>query len=682
MTRVIGVWRLVGMAVTAVVATLAAVLVIGPWGWSGGIEVRNGPTLTGPVPEPTVEPGVLYESPDGSIRIPDPTAYGEDITLRFDVTAQAQPDHSVIVTEDITQDFATRRHGIERTIPLVDHAGEHAMRWIEVSTDAGTPNQVQVSDISLLGGDGVRVRIGDPDRTITGVHRYRLTYALEDMVVDPAAVPTVATAAPLGDVLVGEVGSDTPTVVTTTTLAPGTVERVALDAYSDWAHRVYGTTVVLTGPAGPLDATCAQGSRTFRQACASTTLGPDGAVFEAAAPVSAYNDVTVQVDWPAGSFGPAVIDGPARGTWPVRLVAVALSLVGVLVTMVSAATARGRLWARTRKGVAATFGGDPTGGADLVPRSPFTDPPLEFVPPMGLRPAEMLRLQEGTEAEASRLIASTVIDLAAAGELELEAAKNDDDWVVRRREGGSGRPLRTYEGRLLSALIPADGGAVRFGDRAKAMSTARDQILAQLDDDLRHAGLLERRLRGTGAGLGARIIAALVLFAVTVGFAAFAGGFLRALPWRTAMVLAGGAVGLVVGVWGLTRVRRAGRGRTTKGLGAAYRAAGFRRFFDASEEMHARAAADAGLLRQYLGYAVAFDAVDRWVAAFDAPDLEWMGASDARWVSAWAYGSTMHRASTPPAPTSSGSSSSSGFGGGFGGGSFGGGSGGGGGGSW
>jgi uncharacterized membrane protein len=149
------------------------------------------------------------------------------------------------------------------------------------------------------------------------------------------------------------------------------------------------------------------------------------------------------------------------------------------------------------------------------------------------------------------------------------------------------------------------------------------------------------------------------------------------------MLASGTVIGLAAALYGVRRVVRAGTALTTKGLGAAYRTGGFRRFFDESEAMHARAAADAGLLRQYLGYAVAFDAVDRWVEAFDAPDLSWLGTSDVGTFTGFVYGSSMARAATPPAPVSSGSgsSSSSGFGGGFGGGG-GGGSGGGGGGSW
>lgn len=676
MAKVIGVGRLVLMAVTALVATLAAVLVIGPWGWVSGIDVSHGPTVTGPVPTPSVEPGVLYTSPDGSLRIPDPSVAGEDLTLRFDVTADVRADHSVQVTEDITLQFASYRHGIERSIPLSDDAGDHAVRSMAVSTDAGTPG-----DVSLLEGSGfagVTVRIGDPDTTITGVHRYRLVYVLENVVSDPSTAPTTV---PVADVLTASPFG------ASTVLGPtpsGPVDRVALDAFSSWQQPVYGTTYVIRGPDGAVAAQCRQGSRYSRQDCASTALAAQGATFEAEAPVAAYDDVTLQVDWPKGTFGPAVVNGPERGTWPVRLLAIGLSLVGVVVVVVTALARRRLLWSRTRQGVVATFGGAPDAGpSELVPSSPLVDPPIEFVPPMGLRPAELLRLEKGKEAHPARLIASTVIDLAASGELELVAAGEDEDWVARRRRGASGRQLRRYEDTLLVALFPEGVDEVRFGDRTKEMGESRDRILEQLDDDMKDGQLLARRLGTSSSGCMGGIRGALVVFVLTVGLAALGGLFLRMVPWQAAMLLAGAGVALVVGLYGLAQVRASGRDLTTTGLGASYRAEGFRRFFDASEEMHARAAADAGLLRQYLGYAVAFDAVDRWVGAFSSPDLTWMGAADVNLVNGWIYGSAMRRATTPPAPARTGSSSSTGgFGGGFGGGGFGGGSGGGGGGSW
>ena len=44
--------------------------------------------------------------------------------------------------------------------------------------------------------------------------------------------------------------------------------------------------------------------------------------------------------------------------------------------------------------------------------------------------------------------------------------------------------------------------------------------------------------------------------------------------------------------------------------------------------MHDRAAADQGLFRQYMGYAIVFGHVTEWIAAFDAPDTsDWFASS-------------------------------------------------------
>jgi uncharacterized membrane protein len=89
--------------------------------------------------------------------------------------------------------------------------------------------------------------------------------------------------------------------------------------------------------------------------------------------------------------------------------------------------------------------------------------------------------------------------------------------------------------------------------------------------------------------------------------------------------------------------------------------------------MHDRAAADRGLLRQYMGYAIVLGHVTQWIAAFDAPDTsDWFATSSP--LDHAFIGFTAASLWSPPA------SSSSGFGGG--GGGAGGGSGGGGGGSW
>ena len=289
MRRLLGRGRLLLLAVAALVAALVAVLVVGPWGWGAGIEVHHGPAL---------EPASARPPSSGT---------GSDSTPRFDVTATVRSDHSVEITEDIEQWFAVDRHGIERDIPLRDDAGTHAMRSLTVATDPGTPDAVELLDGGSF--DGVTVRIGAADRTITGLHRYRLTYVLENVVtvVDPGA---------LGGTMIARPG-ETGTAPTLPPAAPA--ERVALDAFTEWRQPVGSSTYTLVGPSGARDQACVQG-RVFEDGpCAAVVAAADGATFTATTPLSPSEGYTVQVDWPAGTFGAVVDHGPQRGPWSLRL---------------------------------------------------------------------------------------------------------------------------------------------------------------------------------------------------------------------------------------------------------------------------------------------------------------------------------------------------------------------------
>ncbi len=85
--------------------------------------------------------------------------------------AVLQSDEAVHVLERIDYDFGSQeRHGIYREIPgLAPDAA------IEVESQTA-PDQVEVTPETIEGEDGVRVRIGDPNTTISGRHRYRIQY--------------------------------------------------------------------------------------------------------------------------------------------------------------------------------------------------------------------------------------------------------------------------------------------------------------------------------------------------------------------------------------------------------------------------------------------------------------------------------------------------------------------------
>ncbi|HST67719.1 MAG TPA: DUF2207 domain-containing protein, partial [Mycobacteriales bacterium] len=103
---------------------------------------------------------------------------GESITS-YDVRLAVRPDGSLQVEETIAYDFGTHaRHGIEREIVTEQrYDGSHNRRYpvsdVTVSS-ADAPDQVEVSS----GGKQTSLRIGDPDRTVTGTHTYRIAYTV------------------------------------------------------------------------------------------------------------------------------------------------------------------------------------------------------------------------------------------------------------------------------------------------------------------------------------------------------------------------------------------------------------------------------------------------------------------------------------------------------------------------
>ncbi len=78
------------------------------------------------------------------------------------------------IVEVIDYDFgSSSRHGIFRDVPDLDPAAE-----IEVSSN-DAPDNLEVVPY----GSDTRLKIGDPDRTIWGRHRYRLAYPLDTITV-------------------------------------------------------------------------------------------------------------------------------------------------------------------------------------------------------------------------------------------------------------------------------------------------------------------------------------------------------------------------------------------------------------------------------------------------------------------------------------------------------------------
>jgi uncharacterized membrane protein YgcG len=410
-----------------------------------------------------------------------------------------------------------------------------------------------------------------------------------------------------------------------------------------------------------------QGDVGSERPCASLARSHNGATFTGRdlAPDEAF---TTRLEWPDTVVASNATDS-SIGTADVGYAL----LAGLAIAVVGWRYRRRwhRLLEAAQTQLWSTFGPD-VAGAQPEAYDLTRDPAIEFVPPMNLRPGEIGTL---VEAEPTKLLTATVVDLAARGALKI--TETAGSWTIERRNRDG--VLTADEQAVMAGLFDVEAGdgaadITSLEGRGSEMGALGVQLAEQLTDDLEtrglatpgtHAGGVHSRMRQwplLALGAGA-VLEGLALHVIVVTATGNRG---LALAAETVVAL------LTILAVGAFLVRRAAKGLTPTGLAAAWRVRGFDRFFTASEAMHDRAAADQGLFRQYMGYAIVFGHVSQWIAAFNAPDTsDWFATSSP--INGAFLGFTAASVWSPPPSTS-------GFGGG--GGGAGGGSGGGGGGSW
>lgn len=582
---------------------------------------------------------------------------------RFDVELVAGADGTVTVTEEIAVDFgALRRHGIFRNIPVryevpADAADElpdgaaadDLLRAIDLSaievSSPSAPDEVELTRPDPFGRrHEVTVRIGDPDRTVTGRHTYTIRYRVR------GAFNSFDTHAELYWNATG----------------------------TRWQVPIERATARVTGP-GLQRATCFRGGAGSERTCDDLSVGT--AVEAVAAGLPPRTGLTVVV-----AFEPDAIDVPPPELvrrWTLKRALVghpaAWPLAAVVAVVAFGAVAglayregRDRV---TRGGATVDRGVESAGPRPLFrPRTT----PVQYRPPDGLRPAQIGVLVDERVDPVD--ISATIVDLAVRGHLRIEETERTvlllfsrSDWRLVRT-GNPDDELRGYERRLLDGLF-ADGDQVDLSDLKGSFASDFAAVQRRIERDATRRGWFngkpsQTRSRWLVAGL----------FAVGLGTAA-----LVALIRFTTVAVA--AVPLILAALLLAALHRHMPHRTVRGSRLLDRVLGFREFVVTAETGRMEFAEAEKLFVDYLPYAVVFGAVDRWADTFAE-----LGIDPATVAGAWyvGHGGDLGRMSSGlsefsaaagtslrTAPPSSGGSSGFG-GGGFSGGGFGGG----GGGSW
>ncbi len=574
------------------------------------------------------------------------TQFGNERITSYDITIKVEDSGDLAITEVIDYDFgAAERHGIFRNIPVRLHYDDRYDRVYpltvrSITGSPGTPDQYEVDDV---GGDK-QIKIGDPDETISGPHRYTIEYVVRNG-------------------LNGFTEHD---------------ELYWNAIGSEWDVTVEHATARVLTP-GPLtDVTCFSGPVGSLLPCVRSELLDREAIF-VTDDLKPYEAFTVVVGFEKGFVPPPAPVLDERWAFD-RAFAVTPATVGAGTALLALVvggmgaflwrTGRDRRFAGSPVDIA--FGSE-TGQEQTVPllERPLT--PVEFAPPDDLRPGQVGTLVDETANTLD--VTATIVDLAVRGFLRIDEIPKEGwfgkkDWNLVELKEATG--LRSYEHSLLSAIFKGRS-EVKLSGLKNTFATDLKKVEDLLYDDAVAQGWFARRpdrTRILWTVLGVLALVASIGLTVLVAATTHAG--LVPIP----LVL--GAVLLLAGASRMPR-------RTAKGTGTLRRVQGFRRFIEESEKDRAQFAERQNLFSEYLPYAIVFGATEKWAKAFagidgQLPETGWYSGPSHFTVGS--FSDSMNGFATTTSGTISSTpagSGSSGFGGG---GSWGGGGGGGGGGSW
>ncbi|TMC52155.1 MAG: DUF2207 domain-containing protein [Chloroflexi bacterium] len=544
------------------------------------------------------------------------------------------------IVEDIRVDFGgLQKHGIFRTIPVRYSYDSTRDRYYTLTVNSvGDGSRVVPYTVSNAGNDEV-IKIGDPNRTVSGPNRYIITY-------DVAGVMNEF--------------SDHNELYWNVDGGAWPVAKKSVTARVTFPNGSFQKSACYQGPTGSHE-TCNFANGASDATYTSTRQLGSG---EQMSIVTALNKGAVAV--PAPMLEPRQRAFP-QDAFDVNLATVSVSALILLVCLALIA----RFWWQHGRDRAYLTQYYLTNDPRDAPEAPFQHEPVvvEFNPPQNLRPAQLgLILDESADTKD---VTATIVDLAVRGFLTINEVPGQKDWLLVWKPGAAASALLPYEKTLLDGLF-AGRQQVKISELKGTFQTTLRSAESEVYADAMSRKLFRFRpdyMRG------------IAVFIAILGILAGAG-----LSYALGMLFGWGLVGIAPILAGLVLLvtHRALSTRTAAGRDLMQHSLGFRLYMTTAEKYRQQFAEKAEIFTQLLPYAIVFGCVSRWAKAFEgidtSPSTGWY--SGGRPFQAAFLASNLETMDSTlggaisSTPASSGSS-------GFGGGGFsGGGGGGGGGGSW
>lgn len=535
-------------------------------------------------------------------------------------------DGRITVSERIEYVFPDQRHGIYRDIPTryVDEKGRKSVIPIVVDNVVnadGAPWQYQVQK----NADSVRIKIGDPNATISGTQVYVISYSASGAL---------------------RYFDDHDELYWNVTGTGWTVPIRRSSATIRLPENVPGDKLQLKCFTG------AQGSTA--QNCLGNRNGSN-------AEFVANDALTVVVGWPPGLVAKLEPQHPSpfAKAWP------------ALIPLLTLTWLVRRWW---------TQGKDPRGTGTLV---------VQYDPPDNITPAEMgVLIDESADLTdvSATIVDLAVRGFIKIKEVETTGLlfKGKDFQFELRKPFVTDTALKAHERKVLSTIFVGDkaGQTVMLSTLkgGHAFYTAMPSIKKALYDQVVERGYFASNpelVRGKYAGIGVVII---IVAAMGISF----GGIRLGAELTTALTIAVIVSGVLFLVFAPFMPKK-----TEKGKAAKEHAVGFSEYLEKAEKYRLQWQEKENMFEKFLPFAMVFGVVGQWSNAFKdiglkAPDWYEGSSMSSGMFNAIAFGHMVNSMNSSvnaammsaPQKTSSGSGFSSG--GGF----SGGGGGGGGGGSW
>lgn len=566
-----------------------------------------------------------------------PSYAAEDWVIEnFQSDIQIQQDGKVNVEETIDVRFDVYKHGIFRDIPYRYSLSSSDNVYTDVSIlsviQDNSPANYSISD------DGAykSLKIGDPNITIAGQHKYKIEYTVLGILK-------------------------------------------SFDTYDELYWNVTGNNwdvpilnasakIRLSSP-GITGSTCYEGIRGSQAKCIIVSNTQSEVVYQSSRSLDANEGLTIVTGFKKGLF-PIVKITPSQsfGNYysysSIDFFTIS-SLIAFILPIIIGALLAYLMWSRNGRDYKLTK-------APILGYNVHDTIVVEFEPPEKLRPGEVGVLMD--EQADTLDVTATIVDLAVRGFLTIEEKEKkwlfgQTDYILTKKDKDEG-VLLSYEKSLLNKLFD-EKDSVKISD----LKYKFYEDLRKVKEGLYQDTVVKKLFSENPETVRHKYIALGIVVIVLGGIILFSGiGVLPILAYIFTFGLGILISGFILFVMSFYMPRRSANGHEMY-----RRVLGYKMFIDNAEKYRQKFFEDKNMFNEVLPYAIVFGLVDKFAKAFKDLGLPMLTNS---WyissrpfdpyhfgVSVNSFSNTLSSAIVQTAPRSSGFSSRGGFsGGGFGGG--------------